>query len=365
MSFDPYALGQDIATEMIEKLGGLNLPPEDLDENAAILREFNQIAAQMLTEQGIQIPAADGSASNIPLDERITHQAMILFSEGLYFAMIKCAEMGITGDVKKHLLQNLAMNVYEQSTQIVASTYGQEHTPDFQFTHEQQVQFICQGAESALMYYINEYEREFGPIEVEEPSPEIVSKVEKTLVEEGIIPAPEGLPVAQAPMPSAKPKGPTPHDKYGAVALLLTTLPADQRGRILNNFNHEEKELIGFYSYPQHIEQNLDISCVQAHLKRFKEQVKQGGPGLRSSAYRGIARLAKNYPVEKLLSYVKDERPLVKQYLESHYGGNHPPEGLSGMPAKNAENRHFSESLPGRIEEILYRYLSKRMEPVA
>jgi hypothetical protein len=363
MSFDPYAYGQEIAADIIARYGSLNLPPEEEQDNGDIIQEFNKIAADMLSqEEGIEMPGANGAASLIPLDEKTIPQTQSLFAEGLYFATVKCAEMGIIGDIKKHLLQNLAMDVYSQAKQITASTYGQEHTPDFQFPFEQQVQYIRQTAESALIYYINEYEKQYGPIEVEEPSPELISRVEQTLAEEGIplpdAPQPQQIAPAQAPQPS-KPKGPTPHDKYGAVALLMTTLPADQRARILRNFNPEEKELIAFYSYPQHIEQNLDISCVEGHLKRFKEMMRQGGTGLKSAAYRGIARLAKSIPKEKLLSCVKDERPLVKQYLEAHYGGPHQTgasqEGASG-------NRHFSDLLPGRIEDILYRYLSKRLE---
>ncbi len=116
--------------------------------------------------------------------------------------------------------------------------------------------------------------------------------------------------------------------------------------------------MIAFYSDARQIEQNLDIRHVEEHLQRFKEMLRQGGSGFRGTASRGIARLAKSYPIEKLLSCVKDERLLVKQYLESHYGiqNTHPSHG-EGATAKQAANL-----LPSRIEEILYHFLSRRLE---
>ncbi len=224
-NFNPATAAEQVSSQMIPRLDNLNLSAEEYQEDLEILQEFNKIAAGMLNEEpGIEMP---GNAQPIPLNEKTAMQGLSLFSEGLYLGITKCLEMGITGDVKKHLLQNLAMEVYSQAKQVVASTYGQEHTPDYQFTHEQQVEFICQGAESALMFFISEYEREYGAIAVSEPPARLLPKVEQAMMEDGV-PLPDSIP-ASAPQ---KPKGPTPHDKYGAVALLLTTLPADQRARI-------------------------------------------------------------------------------------------------------------------------------------
>ncbi len=366
-NFDPQALGQAITADIAQRLALLPLSPEEAEENADILMEFGKIAVQMLGEkQGIEMPAPGGGNSMISLDEKIATQAISLFAEGVYFSMAKCVEMGITGDVKRHLLQNLAMNVYEQAEQIVASTYGQEHTPDFQFTHEQQVDLVNQGAESALLYHINEYEREYGPIEIQAPAEQPQQPLLQNTHSAAEVPV-APIPAVSPPPPVAtpRPKGPTPHDKYGAVALLLGTLPADQRARIMKNFNPEEKELIAYYSYPKHIEQNLDVACVQTHLQRFKVMLEKGGPGLKSAAYRSISTLAKSYPLEKLLSCVKDERPAVKSYLESHYASDPAHAtlaGLTGLEDAPEQSRHFSEGLSSRIEEILYRFLARRLE---
>jgi len=389
--FDAKALGQQLAEQFTARLDGLNISAEDYQDNATMLRDFNGIAAKMLSEDpGIETPSPTGEIALVPLDEKMIRQGLTLFSEGVYLALIKCMEMGITGEIivpvptnedpnatgklKLILMQNLAMNVYEQAKQLIVVTYGQEETPELQLSNEQLVEMMAQTADSALLYYINEHERQHGPIQIEAPA--------ETMAAEGLqaaapqAEAPEAAidaPKAARPTKKAKPaasvktpaslKGPTPHDKYGAVALLLTTIAADQRGRILQQFNAEEKELISFYSYPQHLEQNLDLGCVQGHLKRFKELLKEGSSSLSSNASQGIVQLARKHSREKLLSCLKDERPRVKRYIDSHFeSGETSMSGPEGFSAP-ADRHHFSDILPSRVEEILYHYLLKRLEP--
>lgn len=347
-----------LSSQMIARLDSLqHLSEEDYQEDQQIITEFNKIAAGMLQQEpGLDLP---GAAQPLPIDDNMMFQALSLFAEGVYYALAKCAEIGIVGDLKKGLLQSLAMEVYGQSKQVVAATYGQEHTPDFQFTMEQQVEIIHKATEGHLVAFITEYEQEHGPIQTElpqqQPQPAIAPPVAGA--------APQSTPQPQATASSTgKPKGATAHDKYGAVALLLTTLPADQRSRILKSFTDEEKELITYYSYPEHIEQNLDLACVDAHLKKFKDLLKQGSSQAKTPAFKGIAQLAKTMPQEKLLSCVKDERPLVKRYLESHYA-DQPSQARhrAGNPAGAQPERQQDGLLSPRIEDILYRYLSKRL----
>lgn len=346
---------EQVTSQMIARLDMTVLEPEEYEEDCNIISEFNRIAAGMLhQEPGIEMP---GAPQPIPMDENMVMQALTLFGEGIFYTISKCSEMGITGDLKKQLLQTVAMEVYNQSKQIVAATFGQEHTPEFQFTHEQQVEIIHKATEGHIVAFITEYESVNGPIEPPEPKPS-----RQPLAQ----PMPDGAPQAALPAPVTGPNddaisspagkpaaNTTPHDKYGAVALLLTTLPPAQRSRILRGFNAEEKELIEYYSYPQHLEQNLDLASVEAHLKKFRELLLKENPKVKAPSHKGIARLLESYPPEKLLSCVKDERPLVKRYLESRAAG------LSG----STQARTAPEPLPPRIEDILYKYLTRRLEP--
>jgi len=356
--FDIQNVIDQVSNQMIARLDPNWLTPDEYQEDCTILVEFNKIAAGMLLqeEQGIEIP---GSAQPIPMDEALLTQALVLFAEGVYYAIIKCAEIGLVGDLKRNLMQNLAMEIYNQARQVVIATFGQEHTPEFQFSHEQQVDIIAKATEGYLVAYITDYERDNGPIDYQ-PAKERPATPQNAPapMEQAPQADPATLPVAEAPaqMPEKSQAGATSHDKYGAVALLLTTLPPAQRARILKGFTVEEKELIEYYSYPQHLEQNLDLACVEAHLKRFREIIKKAAPAAKSSVQKGIARLVESYSPEKLLSYVKDERPLVKRYLEALYVGQ------AGRSGKHQARQALGQ-LPARIEEILYKYLSKRLEP--
>lgn len=346
---------EQVTSQMIARLDPSVREPEEYQEDCNILAEFNKIAAGMLVQEpGIEMP---GARQPIPMDEKMVIQALMLFCEGIFYTIEKCFEMGITGDLKKNLLQTVAMEIYNQSKQIVAATFGQEHTPDFQFTHEQQVEIIHKATEGHMVAYITEYESINGPLEPPQPKP---SKQPPPQPAAAQAPA---APVAQAPAQTAEPPAQqaaakqsineTSHDKYGAVALLLTTLPPSQRTRILKGFSAEEKELIEYYSYPQHLEQNLDLACVEAHLKKFRELLLRENSRLRAPSHQGISRLIESYPAEKLLSCVKDERPLVRRYLESR---------LTGLSGK-AQAKAMPEPLPPRIEDILYKYLTRRLEP--
>lgn len=353
---DLISFAQQLSDLMEQRLVAAGLPQEEVLDNTDVLRRFTQVVVgELQNEPGIEMP---GATHAIPWDEKTATQGMTLFTEGIYMAMVKCYALGIPSPIKRELLQEFALEVYNQAKQVVASTYGQEHTPEFQLSHDQQVALINQASDSALMYCISKYEQARGPIETVPPA--VTPRPMQALVLEQTAPQPvAAVPTPVQPAQPVRPKGPTPHDKYGAVAMLLTTLPSSQRANILQNFNPEEKELISFYSYPQHIEQNLDVSCVHGHLKRFKSLFQQGsgGASLKSQGHHGLARLAEQYPLEKLLSYVKDERPVIREYLEAIY---QPAKAHALAPV--APIRHFSDLLPARIEDILYHHLQRRLE---
>lgn len=373
---------QQIPNPILERMHQLHLSPEAYQENADMLVQFNQIAATMLQDgEGIETP---GSSVPLAVDEKMLIQGTTLFCEGLYHAIAKCHEMGIPSDIKQHLLQNyMAMQTLEQAKQIVVSTYGQESTPELQFNHQQQVEMMYEATTGALLHFINEYERENGPIEpvaleslatatlgqTDSPPSEVESPQ--------LLPvqSPEAIPSEQSSAKPPKSQSQSGHEKYGAMALLLTTLPANQRGRILQNFDPQEKELITFYSYPQNLEQNLNLDLVEAHLKRFQELFKSKElkkPLQKTDSARGIGKLVESVSPEELLCCIKDERPVVQRYLQS-YGETEEPDPLQ---PDFAAHSHFGSqlagarsqsgrnaSLPPRIEKILHQYLVKRLLP--
>lgn len=353
-NLDFNSIAEQTAEMMIARLDSLGLSPEEYHSDSGVLRQFASIAVnQLMGEPGL--PGPD-PANSIPLDERMIMQGLTLFCEGLYDALVKCAQMGIVGQLKQEMIQNLAMHVYDQAKQLMAATYGQEHTPEFQFSHEQQVDIIQKAAEGYLMAMVTEYESVNGPIIHENDVPPMPAAVPNTpqSPQSPNMPQASQQVATQSKQP-LRPQGSSPHDKYAAVALLLTSLPPEQRIRILKTFNDEEKELITYYSYPQHVEQNLDLECVKAHLKKLQEALKKSGIA-KTEAYKGILSLVESNPPEKLLSWVKDERPLIKRYLEVLYRRK------TGQAPIAADGQSSPDPLPPRIEEILYSYLAKRLK---
>jgi hypothetical protein len=346
---DVNALVEQNAQMTIDRLDDLILSPEEYENDVRVIQQFAGIAASQLSQE----PGLEGPdpANPIPLDEDMFTQGHTLFCEGLFDALAKCAQLGITGEIKQEMIQKVAMHVYEQSKQLVAATYGQEHTPEFQFSHDQQVDIIYKATEGYLMALITEHENEYGPI-----APEHETGSYEDILGQPMVPLPHApVPSAGPQTPALRPQGPNAHDKYAAVALLLTTLNPEQQKRILKGFSDEEAELIYYYSHPPHVEQNLDVSYVQAHLKKLQDSLKQSGVRPKTQSYKGILALVHSYPPEKLLSWVKDERPLVKRYIQAHYNRQ------SGASPDGPEI--VQEPLPPRIEDILYRYLAKRLKP--
>jgi hypothetical protein len=369
VDIDVPVLVRQITDEKVGRMASLDMSDREFDENAGILYDFNYIAANMLKEEpGIDMP---GAPQPIPTDEAVIRTILSLFSEGVCFAMGKCLEMGITGEPKKTILQNMALEVYNQAKQIIACTYGQEHTPNFQFSPDQQITMINQAAEGHLMYFIGEYEKEHGPILIEEnrsyPSPPVPEPTESLPA----LPSAPPLPVQIPDLPENRVPSPTPpggndlarnREKYAAVALLLTTLNPSQRTRILKNFSAEEKAWIVHYSELSRIRAELDFKGVQAHLKHFKEWLTQNRGSSKTPAGRQLSKLAGQFSREKLLSWVSEERSGVQRYLDGCYEkptAAVPPWRSSPTNQFRSDN---TAALPPKVEDILYRYLSRRIE---
>lgn len=373
VDIDVPVLVRQITDEKVGRMASLDMSDREFDENAGILYDFNYIAANMLKDEpGIDMP---GAPQPIPTDEAVIRTILSLFSEGVCFAMGKCLEMGITGEPKKTILQNMALEVYNQAKQIIACTYGQEHTPNFQFSPDQQITMINQAAEGHLMYFIGEYEKEHGPILIEEnpayqtqslPEADEPAPIAPSLPSPVPMPEVRPSPLPENRLPAPLSAGSTDlarnREKYAAVALLLTTLNASQRTRILKSFSAEEKTWILHYSELTRIRAELNFKAVQTHLEHFKEWLTQNRSSSKTPAGRQLAKLAGQYSREKLLSWVSDERSGVQHYLDAYY--EKPTAAVP--PWRSSPTNQFrpdsTAALPPKVEDILYRYLSRRIE---
>jgi hypothetical protein len=339
-----------------------DLSQEEATGYAQFVASFNQVAvSELAKETGILLQEG---ADPIAIDDEKALQALSLFGEGVLYCILRCRDYNLPGELSEQFTQQVALHVYEQAKQVVAATHGQEHTPEFQFTQAQQAEFVTQGAESALIHYINEYEKAYGPINAEAESelpqaepqptdatPSAIEPIDNTPAPESIAPPME--PTAALPESQSHPQN---GEKYAAVALLLDTLPPAKRARLMQTFDSAEKELITFYSHPQNIEAHLDIQKVAAELKQLKRVLASKNKKTEDPVHQGIHSLVGQISREKLLSCLKDERPVVQRFVMAHYAG-----AAEYNTKYNKDEEGGAPSLSPRLQGILYQHLSKRL----
>ena len=340
----------EIIRGMYERMIGLGWPEEEVQAKANILFEFAKIAGNlMLGEPGIQIP---GSDTVIPYDLSMAHQAMELFAEGIYQAVAKARELQLDDATQTQMLQTLAMDVFGQAKQIVASTMGQDSVtnPDLQIPKAQQVEWIQKTAESALSYYASQMEEANAqnnpsglpttptaqtPTVTPEEAPQTP---EQSIPPESLIPQPPASQATAPPVtPSQAPTTPaatpppsptvnlpplpsgTTQEKFAATALFLTLLPREHQGVMLQQLTPDEHQWIAFFSNWQHLSQanpSLNFEDVKEHLhgltQLFITSLNQGD----THSKRRFETLLNKYPREVVSSWMAPERPAVRQWVQ-------------------------------------------------
>jgi hypothetical protein len=378
---DIQAIAKQVTDRFIDRMASQEMPDADFDENASILFNFNNIAVTLLKDEpGLEMP---GATQVIPIDEGLTEAIISMFAEGICHAMIRCAEMGLTGDPKKSILQDMALEVYNQAKQIVACTYGQENTPSFQFSPDQQVSMINQASEGHLMFFIGEYEKKNGPIAFDsdeeddgdflshgqmEPTPQLpVAPVQPQapIQPQAIAPAQAVQQTPQMPAVSNDER-----EKFAAISLLLSAVSSAQREKIFRGIPDKGRAWVEYYSHVPRIPQELNMERVQQRLSQLRNQLK-GGSKDKGASVRPpspVARLADRYDEHRLLSLVQDERPDILFAVRREYRQEQVPVQYWRYqePTSSAQDSTSPAEqevrLPPRIEEILARFLARRLD---
>ena len=384
--FNPEQAANEVVSAIFPRYFERGMTQEQAQEEAQGLYNLAKIAGDLVM-QGSGIPVA-GTDQIFPYDDQNAAQIVDLFTEAMYFSAQKTQELGIPDELRPMFHQQAAQHVFEQAQQIVVSTFGQEHTPGLQFSREQQLEFVKQTAESALLHYINEHEKENGPIIPDEQAVEQISKAQlQALQEEGLaqdsalldIPVPPEEMAAGTLIPldsQSVMKGPSAYDKYAAVALLVATLPAEKAASILKRFGAEEQEIIRYYSDPELVVQQLDVASVRSYLESFKQLLKQeahtGATGGDLSAqvqddqydlHPRLVALSQTRSKDALRRLLNRERSAVHDLLENLFPEANPDEEPLFSPGETPSSGALSipKPLSPKIQEALCVYLEKRV----
>ncbi len=391
MSLEEIIKPKETIEELRQQMEGRwmerDLPPDDVASMADFLERMLEVAVQLIfQEKEIQIPNTD---QRVPYTEATGRQTLWLFCEGMNYGLTKTWEMGTPDELKAQFLQNVAQYVFENAKQVVVSTFGQEDTPGFEIPEAEQVKMVTVTAESALLYFINEYEKTNGPIEnvdrtdmlegaesIPQADPEPEALPEATSQ-----PASEPAPPMQAPTPQPKlqqqpvaPRNASPvinydarDEKYAALALLLNTLPKSQQAKLKAHFNGEQQEKLSFYSTPENIEQRLNMHGVIRHLKQLKTQLKKhlNQPD-DSTVQKRLKQMVNSLPQEHVLKLVKNERPNVKQYLKQLMAADDKArqqtvEAFLPFELSQSTQPEAPVNLPPKLEAAVYRYLHQKV----
>lgn len=285
MAFDPEQLVAAISNEYELRYREMDLAEDDIPVMVNFLARMSNVAIQLVSqEEDLKLPNTEHV---IPFDDNTREKTVHMFMEGLSHALLQTAEMGIPDEARGEILQNVAQYVYENAKQVVLSTFGQEHTPEFQIPQEQQLSMVTQTAESALNFFISEYEKQHGPFnqedimgqadpmmnELTDDSDNDIETADNTEEEATHVDPPGAQP--QPPSQSTFPPKdlPYPLEKYAALSLLLNVLPQQRGQALFNRFSPPEQATIAHFQNPTAmIEAGLDLPTVQQQLAKLKSR---------------------------------------------------------------------------------------------
>jgi hypothetical protein len=304
--FNAEQVAHELVTSLYQRMLDEGLNADDAQGNANLLFELTKICGSLVQQDG----ANEFEGNTLPFDDSTARQAMDLFAEALFACVLRCIRAGLPEEFKIQFVQNLAQDVYGQAKQVVASTYGQEMTPGVTFSREQQVIWMTQAAESVLMTYLNEYEKQYGELEPHQQPTEVTAMAPPTPMDT-VAPI-----LATAPLPAPAPVHVVRiHPRLAATALLYNALPEERQVALMAAFSPTvQKEVQQIAQNPQVIEHQCDLKAVHTALLELKDMMLQP-PVPPPSVQEQLESVLKTMPAEHVLSLLKTERPGVRAYL--------------------------------------------------
>jgi len=161
--FDVAKAARHLSGKCMARLEGLPGSEAEREMNQTMLYDFIGIAAQMLTVEQVEITADDGEKKLIATDEPMIKRGLLLFSRGLVAALKKCMEKNIAGELKKLLLQNLALDLYKQVKLSLGFIFSPQNAGNAECVREQ-MRLMGQCGRKALRHYWEEHQRGTLPV---------------------------------------------------------------------------------------------------------------------------------------------------------------------------------------------------------
>lgn len=380
-SMDFPALVQQEVNQLVGGWYEAGLTEEDIQECYAKMFEMGGVASQLIVQEGGIQP--EGAPRAIPYSPEMAQRLVHYFLKGMDSAVIKSYQQQLPSVEKWEFLQKSALHVFEQSKQAIIATLGQEHTPDVQISDDQIYSWLNQTSVEALLYYLAEHERQFGPLtqpmdssfpevsqatsdqpmeamapepaEEEIYAPDPYAEPEPVYTDEPAETIPEPIPVAASAAPT---QTADIYHKYAAIGLISSTLAPEQSQRLLAAFDSDTQALIYKYQQPEQlIADHLDLRRVAHYVRSFKGRLsdllgKAAEPKV-STYMTALSTVIQHLPQPRIEKLFQQERANVRGYLTQFI------QTQSDDQQEPIEANQAPYTLPSGVEESLWLYLKR------
>lgn len=354
---DTEELTQALLAKMKEKMEKARLPQHEVDGSLEMVYSYCKQAADFLCQE----PSFQSQEGDPYIVFEVEHcrTCMTLFMEGMGQACLKSWSYKIPPDVKAELLRQIAWTSFLDAKNTTSTIIAQDISPEIQMPLDQLTGILHQSAESALLYYMSEWEKENGPIPPYEPDkpandlqrpqitmPAVDSQLnppheeasQEALALSTPVLLPEALPqpaypqqaynagyeehsVAQAlVLPAASAPEPSPKDKWGALALFFSLLEKNAQTVWLERFSPDEQALITHYQSLDNIPKELNVAGVAHQLSVLQQQLfaEQKAPSYQQTRWRNqVLKQFKPLSPQQIAVLSDAERPLTRRYYTS------------------------------------------------
>jgi len=130
--------------------------------------------------------------------------------------------------------------------------------------------------------------------------------------------------------------------KLASLALLIKSFPIDKIKNIVGRFNKPEAEVLVQYIKMPDLESKIDTGITARCLEEIKGFLPQPQNLTIKRCYSRLYKIVKNSDKNKISNIIKDERPIVKDFVESAYN--------------NEET-----VIPARVAAVVCKYLEEKV----
>ena len=128
--------------------------------------------------------------------------------------------------------------------------------------------------------------------------------------------------------------------KLASLAILMKNFPTQKIKNILQKFNKPEREVLLKYLKMPDLAEKLDMGATMRCFDEIKNTLPEVVTVSYEKAYKKLCKIVKNSDKNKILDIIKDERPVVKEFV------------LAGYTKKKTK-------IPATVADVISKYLEE------